>query len=249
MIKKMVLMVFIGCFASFATAQRYPSNWLSVSLGAAVPYNDFSDKTLTDTILQGGFAQTGFAFNVAYTLQMVRSFGITAMFMGNVNNSDISAMEKEMQRYIKGSSEIGDFTNSGTIGRWNTGMLLIGPNINFGDRGVFIEIRGLLGVGMGSSPEYNYKITPAGGTLVEFKQQSDNAVAFAWNVGAGIKYRFSRFFARVNVDYSATNLEYKRVNIQFYNPNDEKKDYINRESKMNVQTDIMQVTGGIGYIF
>jgi len=249
MIKKMVLMVFIGCFASFATAQRYPSNWLSVSLGGAVLFNDFSDKTLTDTLLQGGFAQTGFAFNVAYTLQMVRSFGITAMFMGNVNNSDISAMEKEMQRYIKGSSEIGDFTNSGTIGRWNTGMLLIGPNINFGDRGVFIEIRGLLGVGMGSSPEYNYKITPAGGTLVEFKQQSDNAVAFAWNVGAGIKYRFSRFFARVNVDYSATNLEYKRVNIQFYNPNDEKKDYINRESKMNVQTDIMQVTGGIGYIF
>jgi hypothetical protein len=254
MIKKLFLLVLIGSLSFFATAQRYPSNWLSVSIGAAVPFNDFSDKVLTDTILHGGFAQTGFAFNLAYTLQMIRSFGITAMFMGNANYTDIAAMEKEMQRYIKGSSEIGDFTQSGTIGRWSTGMLLIGPNINFGERNFFVEIRGLLGVGMGISPEYNYVITPAQGALagkpVNFKQQSDNAVAFAWNIGAGVKYRFDRLFVRLNVDYSATNLEYKNVNIQFYNPNDDQgKDYINRESKMNIQTDIMQITGGVGYIF
>ena len=253
MMKKLFLVLCISTLTFFATAQKYPSHWLSVSVGAAVPFNDFSNKTLTDTILYGGFAQTGFAFNMAYTLQMIRSFGITAMFMGNVNNTDIGAMEKEMQRYIKGSSEIDDFTQSGSIGKWNTGMLLIGPSINFGNRNFFIEIRGLLGAGMGISPEYDYKITPAQGALmgkaVNFKQQSDNAFAFAWNIGAGAKYRFNRLFVRLNVDYSATNLEYKHINVQFYNPNDEKKDYINRNSKMNIQTDIMQITGGVGYIF
>ena len=251
MIKKLLLLVvFIGSLALSAAAQ-HQSNWLSISVGASVPYNDFSDKTLTDTI-RGGFANTGFAFNLAYTHQMVRSFGITAMFMGNANSTNISAMEKEMQRYIKGESEIGDFTQSGTLGKWNTGMLLVGPNINFGERYFFVEIRGLLGVGMGISPEYDYKITPAQGTLagktVNFKQQSDNAVAFAWNVGAGVKYRFSRYFVRLNVDYSSANFEYKNVNIQFYNPND-KTNYINSNSKMTIQTDIMQITGGVGYLF
>ena len=251
--KKLFLALFIGGLAFFATAQRYPSNWLSVSIGAAVPFNDFSDKILTDTVLHSGFAKTGFAFNVTYTLQLVRSFGVTAMFMGNANSADINAMESEMQRYIKGSSEISDFKQSGTFGRWSTGMLLVGPNINFGERDFFVEIRGLLGVGMGISPEYNYMITPAQGALagktVNFKQQSDNATAFAWNVGAGLKYKINRLFVRLNVDYSAANLKYEKVNIQFYNPDDERKDYINRNSKMNIQTDIMQVTGGVGYVF
>jgi len=255
MMKKLFLVViFIGSVALSATAQQR-SNWLSISIGAAVPFNDFSNKTLTDTILRSGFAQTGFAFNLAYTYQMVHSFGITAMFMGNGNSSDISAMEQEMQRYIKGTSEIGDFSNSGTIGKWNTGMLLVGPNLNFGQRDFFVEIRGLLGVGMGFSPKYDYKIIPAEGALagktIDFIQQPDKAVAFAWNVGAGVKYCFSRYFVRLNVDYSATNLEYKNVNIQFHNPNDNEtgKDYINRNSKMSIQTDVMQITGGIGYLF
>ena len=247
--KKLFLAAFIFGLAFFATAQRYPSNWLSVSIGAAVPFNDFSDKTLTDTVLHSGFAKIGFAFNVTYTLQLVRSFGVTAMFMGNSNSTDINAMEKEMQRYIKGSSEISDFTQSGSFGKWSTGMLLIGPSINFGQRDFFIEIRGLLGVGMGISPEYNYTLTPVHGSPVNFKQQSDNATAFAWNIGAGLKYTFNRLFVRLNVDYSAANLEYKKVDIQFHNPNDERKDYIYRNSTMNIQTDIMQVTGGIGYVF
>jgi len=174
--------------------------------------------------------------------------------MGNSNNSDVAAIEKELQRYIKGSSEIGDFNCSGNIGRWSTGMLLVGPNINFGERFFLVEIRGLLGVGMGISPQYDYMVTPAQGLLegqvVNFKQQSDNALAFAWSVGAGVKYRFDRLFVRLNVDYSATSLEYKNVNIQFQNPTDiTEKDYINREAKMSVQTDIMQVTGGVGYLF
>ena len=253
MMKKLFLVLCISSLTLFATAQKYPSHWLSVSAGAAVPFNDFSDKVLTDTTLYSGFAQTGFAFNLTYTLQMIHSFGITATFMGNANSTNIGAMEKEMQRYIKGSSEIEGFTQSGTIGRWNTGMLLIGPNINFGERDFTFEIRGLLGVGMGISPEYNYTIIPAQGALagktINFKQQSDNAFAFAWNVGAGVKYRFNRLFVRLNVDYSATNLKYEHVNIQFYHPTDEKKDYINHESKMNIQTDVMQITGGVGYVF
>jgi opacity protein-like surface antigen len=110
-----------------------------------------------------------------------------------------------------------------------------------------------LGVGMGVSPNYDYKITQAQDALAEknihFKQQSDNAFAFAWNVGAGVKYRINRLFVRLNLDYSATNLEYKNIHLQFNNPTENGKDYINRNSKMNVQTDVMQITGGIGYIF
>jgi hypothetical protein len=248
MMKKLFLMMFIGSLAFFATAQNQ-KNWMSISIGTAIPFNDFSDKTLTDTVLHGGFAQTGFAFNMAYTWQMVHSFGITAMFMGNSNSTDINAMEKEMQRYIKGNNATENFTCSGSIGKWTTGMLMIGPNINFGKRNIIVEIRGLLGVGMGISPEYNYTLTPTVGESVRFKQQSDNAAAFAWNIGGGFKYRFSRLFVRLNVDYSATNLEYKNVNIQFYNPIDGRKEYINHTSKMNIQTDVMQVTGGVGYIF
>ena len=253
MMKKPFLILFISVLAFAATAQ-HQRNWMSVSIGTAVPLNDFSDKVLTDTVLRSGFAQTGFAFNLAYTHQLVHTFGITAMFMGNSNNSDIASIEKELQRYIKGSSEIGDFSCSGNIGRWTTGMLLIGPNINFGERRFLVEIRGLLGVGMGISPEYDYMITPKDGVLadktINFKQQSDNAVAFAWNVGAGVKYRFDRLFVRLNIDYSAANLEYKNVNIQFQPPSDiTEKDYINREAKMSVQTDVMQITGGVGYTF
>jgi opacity protein-like surface antigen len=251
--KRLFLIMFINALAFLATAQ-HQTNWMSISIGTAVPFNDFSDKVLTDTVLHGGFAKTGLAFNLTYTHQLVRTFGITAMFMGNSNNTDINAMEKEFQRYIKGNSKIENFTHAGSIGKWNTGMLFIGPNINFGERFFFVEIRGLLGVGMGFSPEYDYMITPAQGPLtgktIKFKQQSDNAVAFAWNIGAGMKYRFDRLFVRLNVDYSATNLEYKNINVQFYNPTDiAEKDYINRNSKMNIQTDIMQVTGGFGFIF
>jgi opacity protein-like surface antigen len=249
--KKLFLIVFISVLAFVATAQ-HQKNWMSVSIGTAIPFNDFSDKVLTDTILHGGFAKTGFGFNVAYTRQLVRTFGITAMFMGNSNSSDINAIEKEMKRYIKESGVTGDFPHSGTVGKWRTGMFLVGPNINCGERFVLVEIRGLLGVGMGFSPEYDCSIEPAQGDLagknITFMQKSDNAVAFAWNVGAGAKYSFDRFFVRLNVDYTATNLEYKNINIEFYDSK-EKRDYINRNSKMNIQTDIMQITGGIGYIF
>jgi len=253
MTKKLLLTLLISAITFAATGQSQ-KNWMSVSVGAAVPFNDFKDNLLTDTVLYGGFAQTGLALNLTYTYQLVRSFGITAIFMGNSNKTDVNAMEKELQRYIKENSEISDFTCSGTIGNWKTGMLLVGTNINFGEREFQVEIRGLLGVGVGFSPKHNYTITPDQGVLTKqniiFKQQSDNALAFAWNIGGGFKYRFDRIFVRLNVDYSATNLEYKNINIQLSNPSEDNvRDYINRKSKMNVQTDIMQITGGVGYIF
>jgi len=253
MIKKLLLTALFSIFTFYVSAQPQ-KNWMSFSIGAAVPFNDFSDKKLTDTVLYSGFAKTGMALNLTYTYQLVRSFGITTMLMGNANKTNINAIEKELLRYISESNQINSFTKSGTVGNWKTGLLMIGPNINFGEREFQVVIRALIGVGMGISPKYDYSLTPIKGTLTKqtffYKQQSDNAVAFAWNIGGGVKYRFDHLFVRFNVDYSATNLEYKNIKVQFNSQSGiTTKDYINPESKMSIQTDIMQITGGIGYIF
>ncbi|MDR0364366.1 MAG: hypothetical protein LBH92_05040 [Bacteroidales bacterium] len=255
-IKKILSIVLLNLivWSGFAQEQK---NWLSISFGTVIPSNDFKGKVFMDSILRCGFAKPGFGLNITYTNQLSNNFGLTVMAAGNTNSSNVTALQKELDNLVKGDIEIGENSSGeASFGRWMTGMLLVGPNINFHLAHHFmLEIRGMLGVGMGQSPEYNYVITLAKPVeyinRIEFKQQSDHTLGFAWNVGLGLKYRFDRFFVRANFDYSGSHLKYDDVNFQIYKifTNSETPDYINRTSKLWIQTDIMQITGGIGYLF
>lgn len=250
--KTLVLLLLLSSAFAVATAQQ-EKNWMSISIGPAIPFNDFSGKTLQDSVLHSGFAKTGFSANLTYTRQLSNNFGITAMFSGSSNNTNSDALQKELNNIVeRGEIEIGDFTASGDFGRWTTGMLVLGPSINFYLAHHFMmEIRGLIGVGMSFSPEYDYKMTLAnpiaGKDFIQFEQQPSTATAFAWNVGLGFKYRFNRLFVRANLDYSGANFKYD-PNIRFESPG-AGNDYIDKEIRSRIQTDIMHITGGVGLLF
>lgn len=256
LLKRVIGIILWSALIFSGTAQE-KKNWLSVSFGGAIPSNDFKKKEIkiADSTLRCGFAKSGFGLNIAYTNQLSNNFGLTVMATGNINGTDIAALENALKKFAD-NLEIDDTRSSSSFGRWMTGMVLVGPNINFHlARHFMLEIRGLLGIGMGISPEYEYIATLAKPVnslnSIEFLQQSDKAIGFGWNVGFGLKYHFNSFFVRANFDYAGSNLKYNDVHFTMRSvfSNSETIQEVKHAPKMSIQSDVMQITGGIGYLF
>ncbi|MDD4847329.1 MAG: outer membrane beta-barrel protein [Bacteroidales bacterium] len=237
----------------FVSAQKDKKSRVSIAIGPAIPMGDIKNNHLDSSILMNGFAKTGFHFNVAYTYNFANNFGITAAFFGNVNPVNMDQYRSEYQRYVKDNYPIFDndditFTNDNDKGSWTTGGLLIGPNINFYlVRHFYLEIRGLIGLGLGYSPEVHNTLMFQDLTY-SYQQQSAHTESFAWNVGAGFNYRFDRLFIRLNVDYLSNNLKFTNLNIK-YPVFDTEQTTENIPTQMEIINQQLQISAGVGICF
>lgn len=235
----------------FVFGQKNKKNRISISVGPAIPLEEIKDTQLDSTFLMDGFAKTGFHFNVAYTYNFANNFGITAAFFGNVFPVNINKYHQEYQRLITEKypnfKDI-SFTHDNDKGSWTTGGLLIGPNINFYlARHFYLEIRGLIGLGLGYTPEIHNTMTYEEYSF-QYTQQAAHTETFAWNVGAGFNYRFDRLFIRLNVDYLSSKLKFDNLNIQ-YTQYDAEQSWVNNPTQLDLTSQQLQISAGVGWCF
>lgn len=248
---KLLILCLLLFSTLFVYAQKEKKSRISLSIGAAIPLGDIAENQLDSSLLMNGFAKTGFHFNMAYTYNFANNFGITAAFFGNVNPVNMNKYRSEYQRVIKEGFPILEdvtFTHDNDKGSWTTGGLLIGPNINFYlARHFYLEVRGLIGLGLGYSPEIHNTMTYEDFSF-SYEQQADHTEAFAWNVGAGFNYRFDKLFIRLNVDYLSSNLKFNNLNIKYPQP-DSEQGWGEIQRTLELTNQQLQISAGVGICF
>lgn len=242
------ILCFMICSTFIISAQDHK---VSISVGPTFPQRELAETTLDSSLLMKGFAKTGIHFNFAYTFNFANNFGITGAFFGNSNPVNMSKYNKEYQRVITNEIPLLKdvaFSHNSENKTWMTGAILAGPNINFYlARHFYLEIRCLLGIGFGTSPEIKNVMTYEDYTF-SYKQRSDHTQAFAWNLGAGLNYRFDQIFVRANFDYFTSNMKFKNIEYQF--TSSESLYHVNNISNtLEIINNQLQLSFGIGYCF
>lgn len=249
--KKTLIFIVLLLPLLWVSAQENQKNRISISIGPAIPIGDIKNSRLDSSLLMNGFAKTGVHFNVTYTYNFANNFGISSAFFGNVNSVNMREYNSEYQRVICERYPLlqgVQFSHDNDKGSWTTGGLLIGPNINFYiAHHFYLEIRGLIGLGLGYAPEIHHTLQYEDLSF-SYQQKSAHTESFAWNVGAGFNYRFQNLFVRLNVDYLSSKLNFKNLNIQ-YIKNDSELGWQTIPQPLEILNQQLQISAGVGLCF
>ena len=219
---------------------------LGLSAGINYPLGDFAsteyviteDQEINNT---GQFALLGTAFDFSANYRLGYYLGFAGRLMGGTNKVNNTEYAKALNTIL---NENGFETTVASKGWGNIG-LLAGGYFVIPIYDLYIDMRLMGGFVNLFSPEIRYYLsdmeTNEENLLIKEKY---NAAAFAYNVGLGLKYKFSsNKFILFNADYLAANI--RKSDINTLNP-------ITREDELvefNVDYQVMTFTLGLGYIF
>ena len=242
-LKAIILLILISPF--FAQAQKNEL-LLGLSAGINYPLGQFSS---TDYIItednsiesQGQFAKLGAAFDFSANYRLGYYLGFAGRVMGGTNKVNTDEYSKALNSIL---NENGFEVVTASKGWGNFGFLAGGyfviPVYDF-----YFDLRILGGYATLFSPEIRYYVSDIETENEElFISEKYNAGGFAYNIGLGVKYKFSsNKFILLNADYVAAGI--KQDNITTLNPITKEEEIVN----MNVDYQNITITLGIGYIF
>jgi hypothetical protein len=178
--------------------------FLSLSLGVAAPFGDFSNTSSDND--DAGFAMTGGNVNIAFGYKLGQTLGLTAMLNAGSNPLDNEALENEFQDNFPQSSWDIDSDP------WSYGTLMVGGFATFpaGTRSSF-DIRMLIGALSSTAPEIRATATSFGvsGTAT---RQSKTVMTGAFDVGFIYRYRITDpLCVFASADFLTANPKFENV--------------------------------------
>jgi len=242
-IKAIILFILISPL--FAQAQKNEL-LLGLSAGINYPMGQFAstDYTITEenTIeSQGQFAKLGAAFDFSANYRMGYYLGFAGRIMGGTNKVNTDKYSEALNIIL---NEEGFNVTTASKGWGNMGLFVGGyfviPVYDF-----YFDMRIMGGFADLFSPEIRYYISDMETEEEElFISEKYSAGGFAYDIGLGVKYKFSsNKFILLNADYIGADIN--KSNITTLNPITKEEETVN----MNVDYQSLTVTLGLGYIF
>ncbi|MFN9711273.1 MAG: hypothetical protein ACK55K_07700 [Bacteroidota bacterium] len=231
--KLSVLSLIVMLFTINAFSQD--KGYVAVSLGAGIPTGDFASKDMNNR--SSGFAKAGAIFDISFAYKLDKKFGIIAMLRGQAHKTDAQAMAEEMIKQMP-FDNISISTQSES---WSIGAILVGGYGSFPiEKQLSFESRLMIGFLSATAPKATFNLsTPEGTAWV--KQSSATGSAFAYQIGAGLKYNAGkRVCMLVNIDYMGATPKFKDVEVTSSIGYDEKNDYFQSLGSFNLGV-------GVGY--
>jgi len=242
-IKLLVLLLFVIPTLSYSQKNEL---LLGLSAGINMPLGDFASSEYVITEDQeinstGQFAVLGTAFDFSANYRLGYYLGFAGRLMGGTNKTDNTEYAIALNTIL---NESGYETTVASKGWGNIG-LMAGGYFVIPIYDLYIDMRLMGGFVNLFSPEIRYYISDIE-TKEEalFVKEKYNAAAFAYNIGLGLKYKFSsNKFILFNADYIAANI--RKNDINTLNPITREDELVN----LNVDYQVMTFTLGLGYIF
>jgi len=229
--KEMIISLSLILLAITAFSQETRKGLIGISLGPSIPLSDYADNDGDNE--DAGFAMTGLHLNFNFSYKFNENLGVAALWTGNAHPIDVDEMV-DLFWSIDPSLNWEVETEA-----WSSGSLMGGLLVSFPFDKVDFDIKALIGYSSSTIP--NIDVTASDGSeSVNIKQNETSALAFAFNLGAGLRYNVSDKIAlTVNMDYFSTKPEFEVATTSDfgYSSNDD------IEQTMNM----MNISFGIGY--
>jgi len=202
--KKIILLSIL--FLSLTTFSQSTRQYLGLAIGPSFPLSDFAKADLSDTT--SGFAKTGLNLKLIYSYRFTHNFGIQAHFVYNSNSIDNMAISRDAELENPAFSFSTVSSQS-----WSTGGIYVGPFLRFPFTDDFSwEIRGLIGVAGGYSPQFTIRGTNTEtGEKTEYYREFARTIGFGLSTGTGFKYRINNYLILLNADYYYSDLTFNDV--------------------------------------
>jgi len=252
--KKIIAFLFAAVNIAVASAQDYarpvtesytePNSTedkrfsVSLSVGAAIPLSKFASTSIKGTFWDfhsvdsthlEGFAKTGIDFTLTGSYLFPGNFGIMVMYASNSNAFDINSFSASVGLPSSTNSEL-----------YSENEYLIGPFMVLPEGNFRFTFNALVGLASVAYPEITCN---AHDTTYTYDFQGGSG--FAYNLGAGAEYNFSKWFAAsVNINYMNASIQYNGFSITRNIPG-----YIAYYSSptdvLSMPTGILKITAGI----
>jgi len=180
--------------------------YIAVSIGPSFPSGDFGSKDVNNEA--AGLATTGVIVDLTYAQKFGKNLGMTLMLRGQANGVDAQPLIDELYNQSPQASWTADH------GTWGIGGFMGGlyGSYPMGESGkVTFDIRAMMGYINATSPEITVYGNYLGSTFW-VRTESADAGAFAYLVGAGIKFGIGGHLALLlNFDYLGATPEFVDV--------------------------------------
>jgi len=235
-----LLIVLLICFLPFQVNGQ-DGTVANVAVGVSIPSGDFANEDFSNPA--SGFAQVGFNLNLLFGYKFNDYVGFGGMITGNVHNYDYSAVRTGFEEEFDN-----DFQNIDQIyvntRQWASGGLVAGGlfSVPATNRLAF-DLKVMCGFLYVYSPELKITVesqTHPGWILMA----NDRDVAFAWDLGAGIRYSMSgKKYLIIQYDYLAAKpyFEDQQIIISTNNGEHESTNSFKQDMTMH------NITIGLGY--
>ena len=219
---------------------------VGLSAGISLPFGEFASSDYTITSDQnfentGQFAELGTAFDISANYRLGYYLGFAGRVMGGTNKVNTSEYANALNSVINENGYEVTIASKG----WGNFGLFAGGYFVIPVYDLYIDMRVMGGFINLFSPEIRYYFTKTV-TLEEklFVKEKYHAAAFAYNLGLGLKYKFSsNKFILFNSDFIGANI--RKNDIMTLNPITKEEELVN----MDVDYQVMTFTLGLGYIF
>ena len=233
---KKLLVYTLLLLAPFALISQ--DHYVGLSIGPSFPQGDFAKTDLADST--SGWAKTGVAVNFNYAYRITHNFGITGIINYSSNAFNTSSYKSALE-------EAHPDTTFSVISQsnWNGGGIFFGPYLTFPIGDAFSwDVRGLFGFYGATSPRLtiNPRTDDGNTDLGDYIRQRASAFSYAFMVGTGFKYQFSKYYLLVFGDYVTSPLKFQ--NGSGWDFDDEPF-----STQFTQDVSYLSITVGLGYFF
>lgn len=167
-----------------------------------MPLGAFASTELNND--DAGYATTGLSIDLSFGYKLSERIGLAALIRSQAHGVDAQALADQIV--------IPGYTVTVETGSYALGGLFFGGYSSFPISGKLdLDARFLVGYTSTSSPTLDVRYSAIGvGDVLTYKQTSSTGGAFAYNIGAGLRWNVGRKICLLwMLDYMATNPEFE----------------------------------------
>jgi opacity protein-like surface antigen len=216
---------------STAFSQETRKGLIGISLGPSIPLSEYADNDGDNE--DAGFALTGLHLNFNFSYKFNENLGVAALWTGNAHPVDVDEM---VDLFWSIDPSLNWEVESEA---WSSGALMGGLLVSFPSDQVDFDIKALIGYSTSTIP--NIDVTASDGfSIATIKQNEASTLAFAVNLGAGLRYNVSEKIAlTLNLDYFSTKPEFEVSTTSNFGASS--------NDDIEQQMNMMNISFGIGY--
>lgn len=198
--KAFALVIFTCLIGTKALSQD--KGYIGLGFGGSTPLGTFASTEPDNE--DAGFATIGLSIDLSFGYKLGERFGLAALIRSQANGVDAQAIADQLV--------LPGYKVTVEAGNYAIGGFFVGGYGSFPISGKLdLDTRGLIGFASTSSPTYDIRYSAMGvGDVLTFKQTSATGGAFAYNLGAGLRWNVGRKVCLVwMLDYMGTNPEFE----------------------------------------
>lgn len=203
--KKLTTAFLVLILSSPLFSQNESNGYIGLSVGPSFPIGDFASKDTDND--EAGLANPGVMFEISFAHKLGGSnFGISALLRGQGLPTDAQTIADEFGQQAPGA----DWTVESES--WGIGAFMFGGYGSFPvSDNISFDTRAMIGFASASSPKLDVTGS-ANGNIIWIEQESADASAFAYLVGAGFQFGVGDNISLLtNLDYLGTGPEFSEV--------------------------------------